>query len=201
MKNARYLIALLVLGSITGCKPTQKEEPQEVVDEDTVQVTIGPDSTLWGRLGEDTGMSTLQFITNRGDTMEIYRTNQYTGKDGKLLGEISNLKDRYAITLAADGESLLTAINVSQLIRDWQTKKGCMKIENDGTVTSQELPYRTWKIWNGHILFSSTQQLEYGSVNRVDTMDIVSLDRDSLIIRDHLDQLIKFGKPHNPKIS
>lgn len=197
MKKARNLIALLALCALAGCKPTPKEQPQNVVEEDTVVVTIVPDSTLWGRLGEDTGMSTLQFITNRGDTMDIYRTNQYTGEDGLLLGEIRDLKDRFAITVAADGESLLTAVNVSQLMQLWQTEKGRMTIENDGTVTSQDLPYRSWQLWNGHILLTSTQQTEYSTVSRTDTMDIVTLDRDSLIIRDHLNQLIKFRKTRN----
>ncbi|MBQ7572623.1 MAG: hypothetical protein IJT19_10345 [Bacteroidaceae bacterium] len=197
MKKARNLIALLALCALAGCKPTPKEQPQNVVEEDTVVVTIVPDSTLWGRLGEDTGMSTLQFITNRGDTMDIYRTNQYTGEDGLLLGEIRDLKDRFAITVAADGESLLTAVNVSQLMQRWQTEKGRMTIENDGTVTSQDLPYRSWQLWNGHILLTSTQQTEYSTVSRTDTMDIVTLDRDSLIIRDHLNQLIKFRKTRN----
>jgi len=197
MKKARNLIALLALCALAGCKPTPKEQPQNVVEEDTVVVTIVPDTTLWGRLGEDTGMSTLQFITNRGDTMDIYRTNQYTGEDGLLLGEIRDLKDRFAITVAADGESLLTAVNVSQLMQRWQTEKGRMTIENDGTVTSQDLPYRSWQLWNGHILLTSTQQTEYSTVSRTDTMDIVTLDRDSLIIRDHLNQLIKFRKTRN----
>ena len=193
MKKTRYLIAILVLGTLVGCKPTQKAAPQEEVQEDTVEVALVPDSTLWGHLGEDTGMSTLQFITDRGDTLEIYRTNQYTGEDGQLMGEIRNLKDQFAVTLAADGESLLTAINASQLMRKWQAEKGEMQIEKDGSITSQDLPYRAWQLWNGRIMLTSTQQLEYGTANRVDTMDIVTLNRDSLILRNRLNQLIKFG--------
>ena len=193
MKKTRYLIAILVLGTLVGCKPTQKADPQEEVQEDTVEVALVPDSTLWGHLGEDTGMSTLQFITDRGDTLEIYRTNQYTGEDGQLMGEIRNLKDQFAVTLAADGESLLTAINASQLMRKWQAEKGEMEIEKDGSITSQDLPYRAWQLWNGRIMLTSTQQLEYGTANRVDTMEIVTLNRDSLILRNRLNQLIKFG--------
>ena len=193
MKKTRYLIALLMLTTLFGCKHTQKKDPQKEVEEDTVEVTIVPDSTLWGRLGEDTGMSTLQFITSKGDTLDIYRTNQYTGEDGLLIGEIRNLKDQYAITLAADGESLRTAINVSQLMRNWQMPKGSMQIEKDGSITSQDLPYRAWQIWNGHILLTSTQKMEYGMVNRVDTMDIITLSQDSLIISNQLNQIIKFG--------
>lgn len=193
MKKARNLIAILVLGTLVGCKPTQKAAPQEEVQEDTVEVALVPDSTLWGHLGEDTGMSTLQFITDRGDTLEIYRTNQYTGEDGQLMGEIRNLKDQFAVTLAADGESLLTAINASQLMRKWQAEKGEMQIEKDGSITSQDLPYRAWQLWNGRIMLTSTQQLEYGTANRVDTMEIVTLNRDSLILRNRLNQLIKFG--------
>lgn len=193
MKKARYLIAILVLGTLVGCKPTQKAAPQEEVQEDTVEVALVPDSTLWGHLGEDTGMSTLQFITDKGDTLEIYRTNQYTGEDGQLMGEIRNLKDQFAVTLAADGESLLTAINASQLMRKWQAEKGEMQIEKDGSITSQDLPYRAWQLWNGRIMLTSTQQLEYGTANRVDTMEIVTLNRDSLILRNRLNQLIKFG--------
>ena len=192
------LIALLFVGGgLTSCQPTAKQSEKEDTPTDTLSVPSSvPDSTLWGHLSDGTGMSVLEFVTDRGDTLEIYRTNQLTGEDGRFTGDLRNLTDRYAITVDADGESLLTAINVSQLTQEWCAKRKSMQLEKDGSITCQDMPYHAWQLWNGHILLSSTQQSEYGAVNRTDTMEIVRLDNDSLLIRDHLGQLIRLGRKH-----
>ena len=153
------------------------------------------DSTLWGHLGEDTGMSTLQFITDGGDTLDVFRTSQYTGEDGRMLGEVRNYTDRFAITLGEGNETLVTAINVTQLARHWDTDDGRMDLKADGTVSCKGLPYNGWKLWNGHILLSSEQQQEYGKATRVDTMEIVVLDDDSLVIQDHIKRFLKLYNP------
>ncbi|MBQ8050996.1 MAG: hypothetical protein IJ197_05415 [Bacteroidaceae bacterium] len=192
----RYLTIILMFALLfAGCKPTPQTTEESPIKTDTVEVvTALPDTTIWGYLGEDTGMSTLQFITDQGDTLEIYRTSQYTGEDGRLLGEVRNLSDRFAITLAEGGETLLTAINATQLAQEWDTEDGSIDIKADGSIESTNLPYNGWKLWNGHILLTSQQQREYGKATRIDTMDIEVLDEDSLIIRSHINQLISFSK-------
>ena len=191
----KLALAITMLPLLVGCKPTPQETQENTEEVDSTQVIPAlPDSTIWGHLGEDTGMSTLQFITDQGDTLDIYRSSQYTGEDGNLMGEVRNYTDRFAITLTEGGETMLTAINATQLAQEWKTKNGSINIKPDGTITSQDQAYNGWKLWNGHILLSSEQQQEYGSVTRVDTMDILVLDEDSLIIRSHVNQILSFSK-------
>ena len=73
---------------------------------------------------------------------------------------------------------MLTAINATQLDEVWKKAK--------------TEPYDGWTIWNGKIVLSSQQKQEVGIVNRLDTMNIEWLDSDSLVIRNHINQLIKF---------
>lgn len=187
-------IAIAIMASlVTACSDkrgaTNQEPPHSEAGQQTEELR---DSTCWGHLGEDTGMSALQFVTDQGDTLELYRTNPYTGEDGLLLGDIRNYTDHFALTLSADGESMLTAINATQLARKWQAQNGSITIKPDGNVEAEDMPYNGWKIWNGHILLSSRQQQEYGTVDRVDTMDIIHLADDSLAIRSHINQILTF---------
>lgn len=184
---------MLLLFTACERKKDTPEQPDTPVAHVPVQQPEVPDSMLWGHLGEDTGMSALQFITEAGDTLEVCRTSQYTGIDGVLLGEIRNYTDCFAMTLTEGNETLVTAINVTQLRQQWHAGKVTMNIKDDGTVTGDDTPYNGWKLWNCHILLSSEQQQEYGTVLRVDTMDIVRLDRDSLVIRDHVNRIQSFS--------
>ena len=193
MKAHFYLLPVAVL-CLASCRPTTQQSTTDDTPVDTLPPTLIPDSTLWGHLGEGTGMSVLEFITDAGDTLEVYRTNQLTGQDGILSGDIRVASDHFAVTLQNDGASLLTAINVSQLTQHWTNDNGSLDIRPDGSITSQGQAYNGWSLWNGHILLSSEQQHEYARVTRIDTMDILSLGHDSLIIRDHLGQLIHLSR-------
>ena len=183
MKHYTLLLIGLSVLLLTSCKDWWKQgETDEGEGKDTLVIDkpepVLPDSTIWGHLGEDSGMSALEFITDDGDTLELYRTNPYTGEDGRLMGDIRNYKDHFAITLDAGGETMLTAINTTQLKEVWQKAK--------------TEPYDGWTVGNGQIVLSSQQKQEVGIVTRLDTMTIEWLDSDSLVIRNHINQLIKF---------
>ena len=190
----RHLMAAIAIATLTACSDKKTTQSESTASDSVSTITLR-DSTIWGHLGEDTGMSTLQFITDQGDTLDIYRTSQYTGQDGELLGEVRNYTDRFAITLAEGNETLLRAINVTQLARQWHTTEGSLNIKPDGTASADGLPYNGWKLWNGHLLLSSEQQQEYGTATRVDTMDIVRLDDDSLVIQDHIKRFLILYNP------
>ena len=186
--------SFLLLGACTlllaGCKQENKDSGTPPPPPEQEQ----RDSTLWGRLGEDTGMSVLQLITDNGDTLDLYRTNPYSGEDGILTGDIRNYTDRFAMTVSEDGESMLTAVNVTQLQQQWKNEKGSIDIRDDGSIEAEDMTYIGWKLWNGHLLFSSEQQTEYGTSTRVDTMEILRLDDDTLVVLDHINQSHVFSK-------
>ncbi len=199
--NKRSFIALTIVAfSIAACKPTPHETVQDGDSTDSVEnIPNLPDSTLWGRLGEDTGMSALQFITDSGDTLEVYRTSPYTGEDGRMIGDIRNYKDRFAITLTEGNETLLSAVNVSQLAQNWQSENGSMNIHSNGSVETKNLPYNGWKLWNGHFLLSAQQKQENGLlITRIDTMEIEQLDEETLVLRTPLNQELSFTRIPNP---
>lgn len=194
-KSTLFVFACACALTFTGCK-NEKTEKTDSPDTDTLVTIQVADSTIWGHLGEDTGMSTLQFITDQGDTLEVYRTNPYTGEDGALLGEIRNYTDRFAMTLTAGGETLGKAINTTQLTRTWKSESGRVDIKADGSITSADHTYNGWKVWNGHLLLSSQQKQEIGTVQRIDTLDIIHLSADSLIILNPLTK--HFFRLYNP---
>lgn len=94
--------------------------PQNMVGHaDTLLVVTMPEDALWGHLGEGTGMSVLEFITDKGDTLFIYKESEFTGEAGFILGSIRNYTDRFCITTTDSGQTLLKAVNVTQLQELW----------------------------------------------------------------------------------
>ena len=192
MKIYQMFSFVLILACI-ACQQAKRPNEEQTPTEETGQVEL-TDSTIWGHLGVDTGMSSIEFITDGNDTLKLYRTNPYTGEDGRFIGEVRNYNDCFGITLSADEESFITAINTSQLCQTWASDEGSINLKSDGSIISKRLPYNGWKLMNGHILLSSEQQLEYGITTRIDTMDIIRLDEDTLVIISNLNQRIIFSK-------
>ena len=89
---------------------------------DTLLVITMPEDALWGRLGEGTGMSVLQFITDNGDTLYINKESEITGRAGTIYGGIRNYTDRFCITTTDGGATLLKAVNVTELQETWTDK-------------------------------------------------------------------------------
>lgn len=168
---------------VAACRPSSQTNDNGLSDYDT-NTSSEPDTTIWGRLGEGTGMSALEFITDDDDTLEIYRSNPTDGTDGNLMGQIRNATDKFAMTLQSDGETMLTAINSTQLLGTWRCNNGTITIHPGGVISSDSLSLEWWKLWNGHILLGQKQRTEYGDMHRVDTMDIIRLSSEELIIRN-----------------
>ncbi len=199
------LLSMLAIALVSGCKPSSGHDG---VPEDTPD-TLRPvplqvaDSTLWGHMGEDTGMSALQFITDQGDTMEVYRTSPYSGRDGTFFGEVRNYTDRFALTLCEGNETLLTAINVTQLAQTWVDGQSLLTLHPNGSASTEGLSYEGWRLWNGRLLLSGTLRHENGMTSlRTDTMQIIRLDADSLVLLTPMRQTLTFGfqppKPNTP---
>ena len=89
---------------------------------DTLLVITMPEDALWGRFGEGTGMSVIQFITDNGDTLYINKESEITGRAGTIYGGIRNYTDRFCITTTDGGTTLLKAVNVTELQETWTDK-------------------------------------------------------------------------------
>ncbi len=157
MKGIRLiLVFLIVVASVCSCgnKPSSGVASQPVAEVDTPIVIIQiKDSTLYGRAG-DCGMSTFCLICDNGDTIYVDRTSE-AGVDGVIYGDLV-LDDRFCMITADNNQSLVSAINLTQL---------------DAFV-------KDYKIINGRLIMKGSNP------EKGDTVQIVKLTRQSLVVKD-----------------
>ena len=181
-------VACLTLLLAAGCKGSQNGG--QTGENDTTVVSV-PDTALYGHLGEGTGMSCLELITDSQDTLVLNKTDEQTGEDGLILGEIANYTDRFSVVTDRDTLNIRIALNIDMLTeRLWQStadsRRGfCLK--SDGAVETpagQTDAYRRWTLCNCQLLLHDGDADAAGRTDRCDTMDILSLTRDSLTLRN-----------------
>ncbi len=130
MRRFAYIFAVAVCGMcMLSCSPADErkdasaaeastDRPEEH-DMDTLLLVTMPKDALWGHLGEATGMSVIEFITDDGDTLYLKKESEITGRMGIIYGSIRNYTDRFCITTTDGGEALQKAVNVSQMQELW----------------------------------------------------------------------------------
>ncbi len=130
MKGFAYMFAATVCSMcMVSCSPTDerkdvsvneaKADCPESHDVDTLLLITMPKDALWGHLGEATGMSVMEFITDNGDTLYLKKESEITGRGGIIYGSIRNYTDRFCVTTTDGGETLQKAVNVSQMQELW----------------------------------------------------------------------------------
>ena len=147
---------MIVAASVCSCinKPSDTNVPQKETEVDSPVVIIQiQDSTLYGKAG-DCGMSTFCLICDNGDTMYVDRTSE-AGVDGVIYGDLI-LDDRFCMITADSNQSLVSAINLTQL----------------GALV------KDYKIINGRLI------LHGPNPEKGDTVQIVTLTADSLVVKD-----------------
>lgn len=111
------LIALALIFVFGACehKPVASEDSIPADTIDTVVVdTLPVDQAFYGVAG-DFGMSSFVLITDQGDTIEVTRTAD-DGTEGVIYGD-AQPGDRYYLLTTPDKQSLVAAINLTQLNR------------------------------------------------------------------------------------
>ncbi len=151
-----------------------------------------PDTAFYGHLGEGTGMSSLELVTDGGDTLALNKTNEKTGATGRIVGEIANYTDRYAVTTCDEGRSVSVALNVSQIAqRKWQSDtdgENGFLLEADGKtspLSGTSCKYARWKLHNCKLVLSREGggASGNGSGDGNDTLEILKLTPDSLTLK------------------
>lgn len=182
----------------TSCKKTSGDtDGPDTLGIDTVAIIIEQDSTLLGHMGEESGMSVMQFISDNGDTISLIRSDEADGS--LMIGSIRNNTDRWAVTLegepSEDGEQTFsTLINVSQLMGTWHDGDNRLSLYADGTAANEKQNYTSWQVAGGRLVLTRQSVTEYGSTERQDTINLCFLTDDSLHILTPHHELIKFGK-------
>ncbi len=156
------------------------ERPYEL-SQDTMRAGTR-DTILTGVLGEETAMSSLQLITDNGDTLSICKTSA-DGIEGRMLGDVRNYEDRVMVMAKLNAEDELfmsTFLNISQLEGNWKDSSTTLSLSSDSSVASRGTNYTHWRVERCRLLLMGEHAMEYGTTQLVDTASIEGLDEDSL---------------------
>lgn len=148
------------------------------------EIVLQRDTLLFGVLGEETGMSSLQLLTDEGDTLSIMKSAP-DGYEGRMLGDARNYTDRITLTARISGEGdlyLISFLNVSQLENLWKNDELSMDLKSDKTVEGQGTNYHKWRVEGNKLLLTGEHAAEYGQTARIDTAIVEYMDDDSLFL-------------------
>ncbi len=177
-----------VASLVAGC--TGVKQNNDHVEENGSVAASPPDSAFYGHLGESTGMSSLELITDDGDTLALNKTNEKTGELGRILGEIANYTDQYAVTTCNDDQSVNVALNINQLAqRKWQSdtdRRHGFHLEMNGEarpMSAGSHKYKRWSLYNCKLILSWESEDGNGAETENDTLDILKLTPDILVLQ------------------
>lgn len=186
MKAKYTLLPILLLTagiSFTSCKG-KKEKTDQPQNTSMVQEVFPPDSALYGKLGEGTGMSCIEVITDQGDTLILNKINETTGEAGVLLGGTEHYNDRLTVTTDIQKENILTLVNLNTLTGKWQDSSAqtLLTLEKEGKARANwnGKKYSRWRMYNAHLLLDNPKDNAEGYP--CDTFEIQELNRDSLVM-------------------
>lgn len=174
MKKITVYIAAAAI-ALSACNNSKKS--QTVVTPQPEETAATPDSTVYGICGDGTMMSTLELVTDAGDTISYV----IAGDDGVNPTVVGGLLagDRLAVVEGRPMDGDKTArkvINLTTLAGKWTSLDKNFEIREGGEVVShveaEKNPWTSWKILNGQLL-----------LNR-DTFDIDNLGSDSLALEN-----------------
>ena len=176
MKKLIYVaIALVALFAANSCK-NKNNTPIISANDSTQLEDVVNDSTIYGVCGEGTSMHELQLISDAGDTLNVFISDEQPDivQGGLLSG------DRVALVgnKTQDGELMASKIiNLTSLLGKWTSLDKNFDILEGGEikndVKAETNPWTTWKILNGKLLLNK------------DTFDIDKLGPDSLLLENH----------------
>lgn len=171
MKAKSVLIVAIAIIALAACKENKPPTMEHQFTDDTTAVN---DTTIYGKLGENYGMNTLELITDKGDTLQFVVEEPADSLDMENVKGGKGVGDRMAVVAqkSEEGELIVTqAINLTTLLGKWTALDKSFEIQEGGIVVSnfsEPKPYTEWSICNGHLVLSA------------DTFDVYELGADSL---------------------
>lgn len=186
MKTKYIILSTILIAAATGLASCGKQnKPQDGTQKDSTATAIvsTPDTALYGKLGEGTGMSCVEIITNQGDTLTLNKTDENTGVSGRILGGTERYNDPLTITTDANQESIITLVNLRTLARKWQTHPDSiqMNLGENGKISGNwnGKKYQRWNMCNAQFVLEFLND----KTGAADTFEIQDLNSDSLILR------------------
>lgn len=176
MKRLFYVaFALVMVFAANSCKDKQAKPMISANDSTEVGGDVA-DSTIYGVCGDGTSMHDLQLVTDAGDTLNVFVSDENPDivKGGLLCG------DRIAMLAykGADGGMVAQeVINLTSLLGKWTSIDKNFEIIEGGevknNVKAERNPWTSWKILNGKLLLNT------------DTFNIDKLGPDSLYLESN----------------
>lgn len=178
-------IALAGIATLASChgKQTSKANDEQAT---ASQMATEQDSAFYGHLGEGTGMSVIELVTDQGDTLDLCKADENAKTYGDIIGEIANYTDRFAVTTRRNGECVGTALNITQLCGRWQgtaPDSPTLVLGEDGSMTinpGQQPQQGQWHLVNCKLV---VRQEATAEENLTDTFAVMQLNADSLILQ------------------
>lgn len=182
-----FLIVAAAVLTIVSCGGKTQQVPFDNGDSTDY---ANADPTVYGLIGEETTMNSLQLITDTGDTLvfDISTAND----EGHVYGGLQT-GDRMAVVPVGKGKEALMAINETTLLGNWVMPNPLdgsdevgIRIKEGGIAESIDQPtisYRTWRLVRGQL---EIMQVEEDAAGTEDTYfyDIVVLGPDTLVYKN-----------------
>ena len=112
MRKLLYIMVASVLTMFASCDWFKSKKDAEG-DTTTVVAPAEVDSTLYGKVVDDFGMSTFAVQQTSGQELELLRSHQ-NGGAAEIYGDV-RVGDEFALTTTDGGEALDRAINVTEV--------------------------------------------------------------------------------------
>lgn len=158
IRKQLYLIPAVAAMLTAGCNDKNSNGNQDAGCDSVIVETVA-DSSLYGVLGDGTAMSSLQLITDVGDTMELVLASVDSDMTVVYGGLLAG--DRVAVlSHTANGEHIADkVINITSLLGKWTSIDKSFEIREGGIVESsikaETNPWTQWKLLNGNMVLNA----------------------------------------------
>lgn len=197
MKQIQAILSCFLLSAgfaLSGCKEEKKKTFETKNPEKTVATE---DSALYGKLGEGTGMSCIEFISSGNDTLVLNKADETTAFYGTILGGAEHYGDSLSVITDIRQEYIKVLVNLSTLSRSWYSASDSIQIHlmPHGALQSKWHNRKFFK-WNMHNTLLTMQD---SSTMHTDTFRILSLTSDSMILH-HNNSIYRFYTKKNQQL-
>lgn len=202
MKQRKLFWACIVVAIVCLClmrwlpvAQPAKDDDTIVVNNSTLPVVADVVPMVYGHLGDGTGMSCFEFITESGDTLVLNRVSEFTGNEASVLGDmIPDPSYLYSVMLADQDETAEVMVNMTQLRTHWTNGSDDLVLKADSTAASTiGNQYVRWLLSRDKLVLWRSASQEGGIMSEVaDTMQVVCLSADTLVLRNRFGDEIKY---------
>lgn len=197
MKQQIFLLsAIVLLGCTDSPKQTETSQPADSLSVDTVQPEPAEPAHkhVKGTVGDGTSMNVIEIVdAENGDTLYVTTPAQM------IVGGVRAGEELDIVYTEGEEDYIgLVSVNLTALTKVWNRQnefgvKQSMELRPDGTVNTWNMgsaAYDSWKLEGGKLLLQSSAALAKEAGEHTDTLQILSLKKDELVLSLHDQEVI-----------